>query len=277
MKLNYKDTQAGAKFFKKEIFDVLVDNVHRIVTNQFVLPIVGQKHSSFSIGEMMNERKIIIVNLSKGAIGEGASKFLGGVLVTRIYLEALSRSRVHEFEFEKTPQTKLFIDELQTISNHSFADMFSFARNCKLALTVAHQYTGQMSEEVKKSILGNVGTIMSFALGGEDAKIFEGEFAPTFSAQDLCSLGRGEIHLKLMIDGKTSEPFTAITLDPLKVPKISYVDQVVEFSRREFSRRGEAVMPEWKRREAKDLQNEVNSSPEDVSTEELKKVLRIDA
>lgn len=267
-----KEFPTYTETFKREVIDVLVDNLHRIVTDQFVMPIVGQKYSSFSIGKMMREKKIILINLSKGSIGEGASKFLGGVLVTRIYLEALSRSRVHEFEFEKIPQTMLFIDELQTISNHSFADMFSFARNCKLALTIAHQYTGQMSDRVRKSILGNVGTTISFSLGAEDAKVLGGEFAPTFSEKDLCALGCGEVHLKLMIDGKTSDPFTANTLDPLMVPKISYQDQTIESSRKQFSSREDLVSIERKRSKSSGDIRKI----EEASTEKLKKMLRVD-
>lgn len=209
----------------------IVSNVHKIVTNPFVSSVVKYASSSFTIKNVVAKKKIFIANLSKGVIGEEATRFLGGVLITQVHIEALSRGKLPERNLEETPRVMVYIDEVQSISNHSFVSLFSDARKYKFAITVTHQYTGQMMPDVRDAILGNVGTLIVFATGAEDAARLENEFAPTCNAEDIRTLGRGHILLKLMIDGKTSEPFSAQTLPPAGNSMVSYKEQVIMRSR----------------------------------------------
>jgi len=130
----------------------------------------------------------------------------------------------------------LYVDEFQNFANESFADILSEARKYKLGLTVAHQYIEQMSEEVRAAVFGNVGSMISFRVGAFDSEIMEKEFAPQFTAEDMVNLGFCQIYLKLMIDGISSPPFSATTLPPIKKEEITYVPQIVESSRQNFSR-----------------------------------------
>src|SRR6201999_2730943 len=118
----------------------------------------------------------------------------------------------------------MFVDEFQSFANESFADILSEARKYKLNLTIAHQYIEQMSEEVRAAVFGNVGTMITFRVGAYDAEVLEKEFAPQFTAEDLVNLGRFQIYLKLMIDGVSSPPFSATTLNPIERPIVSHTE-----------------------------------------------------
>jgi hypothetical protein len=184
---------------------------------------------------MMDENKIIIINLSKGRVGEANANLLGSMFITKIYLAAMSRADVSEKELQKLPNFYLYVDEFQSFANESFADILSEARKYKLNLTIAHQYIEQMSEEVRAAVFGNVGTMITFRVGAFDAEILEKEFAPQFTAEDLVNLGFAQIYLKLMIDGVSSMPFSASTMPPIKEPERSYRPEVIEMSRKQFA------------------------------------------
>src|SRR3989338_7500562 len=134
---------------------------------------IGQPRSSFDIRKMMDEKKIIIINLSKGRVGESNANLLGGMLITKIYLAAMSRADVAPKVLKTLPNFYLYVDEFQSFANESFADILSEARKYKLNLTIAHQYIEQMSEEVRAAVFGNVGTMISFRVGAFDAEILE--------------------------------------------------------------------------------------------------------
>ena len=184
---------------------------------------------------MMDENKIIIINLSKGRVGEANANLLGSMLITKIYLAAMSRADVSDKVLQKLPNFYLYVDEFQSFANESFADILSEARKYKLNLTIAHQYIEQMSEEVRAAVFGNVGTMITFRVGAFDAEVLEKEFAPQFTAEDLVNLGFAQIYLKLMIDGVSSMPFSAVTMPPIKEPEKSYKQEVIEMSRLQFS------------------------------------------
>lgn len=184
---------------------------------------------------MMDEGKIIIINLSKGRIGESNANLLGGMLITKIYLAALSRADVSDMVLKTLPNFYLFVDEFQSFANESFADILSEARKYKLNLTIAHQYIEQMEEEVRAAVFGNVGTMIIFRVGAYDAEVLEKEFAPQFTAEDIVNLGIFQIYLKLMIDGVSSQPFSATTLPPIPKPEISNAQRVIEMSRQQFA------------------------------------------
>ena len=186
--------------------------------------------------KLMDERKIFIVNLSKGRVGEGNANLLGSMLITKMYLAAMSRADAQGAVLRGLPDFYLYVDEFQNFANRSFADILSEARKYKLCLTIAHQYVEQMEEEVRAAVFGNVGTMMTFRVGAYDADVLEKEFAPIFEAADLVNLGRFQLYLKLMIDGVSSQPFSAVAMPPIELPATNHRDRAIAFSRAQYSR-----------------------------------------
>jgi hypothetical protein len=227
---NYTERMAA------EAVPAIQNKVGQFTANPLIRNMIGQTKSSFDFREAMDSRKIIIINLSKGRIGDENMKLLGGLLVTKIYLAAMSRADVPDRIMKMLPNFYLFVDEFQNFANASFADILSEARKYKLNLTIAHQYVEQMDENVAPAVFGNVGTMMTFRVGATDAEVFEKEFAPTFTMEDLVNLGFAQIYLKLMIDGLSSAPFSATTLPPIPHPDVSYVDNIIAASREQFAK-----------------------------------------
>jgi hypothetical protein len=176
--------------------------------------VVGQKTSSFRLQQMMDGSKILICNLSKGLIGEDACTMLGSMLVTSIQLAALYRAKQPE---ETRKPFFLYIDECQTFTTHSFVDMLAEARKYGLGVFMANQFLDQLHEKIRAAIFGNCGTIISFRIGANDAELLSQEFYPTFEAIDLVNLPRFSMYLKLMIDGASSLPFSAISGKSLRL------------------------------------------------------------
>lgn len=221
--------------YTQEATPAIQNKVGQFTANPLIRNMVGQPKSSFDIRRMMDEKKILIVNLSKGQIGEGNANLLGSMIITKIYLAAMSRADVSDAQMQRLPNFYLYVDEFQSFANESFADILSEARKYKLNLTIAHQYIEQMSDEVRSAVFGNVGTMIAFRVGAFDAEVLEKEFAPVFTAEDLVNLGFTQIYLKLMIDGIGSHPFSATTLPPIAPPDVSIRDEVVESSRKLFA------------------------------------------
>jgi hypothetical protein len=242
-------TEEYAKYtdkFAAEAAPAIQNKIGQFISNPLVRNIIGQPKSTFDIRKMMDERKILIINLSKGRVGESNANLLGSMLITKIYLAAMSRADLGDSDLQKKPHFFLYVDEFQNFANESFADILSEARKYKLDLTVAHQYIEQMSEEVRAAVFGNVGTMITFRVGAFDAEVLEKEFAPQFTAEDLVNLGFCQIYLKLMIDGVSSPPFSATTLPPIKKEEINLVKEIIESSRATFSRPRSAVEEEIK-------------------------------
>lgn len=230
-------TEEFAKYterFAAEATPAIQNKVGQFTSNPVIRNIIGQPTSSFDLRQVMDERKIIIVNLSKGQVGEANANLLGSMLITKLYLAAMSRSDLSRPELEKLPNFYLYVDEFQSFANESFADILSEARKYKLNLTIAHQYIEQMSEEVRAAVFGNVGTMIAFRVGAFDAEVFEKEFAPQFTAEDMVNLGRFQMYLKLMVDDVTSAPFSAVGLSPSEKQSTSYRDMVVAASREKY-------------------------------------------
>ncbi len=221
--------------YTREATPAIQNKVGQFVANPLIRNIIGQPKSSFDFRKVMDEKKILIMNLSKGRMGDVNTKLLGSMLIIKIYLAAMSRADTPATELAKLPFFYFFVDEFQSFANETFADILSESRKYKLSLTIAHQYIGQMPDEVREAVFGNVGTMISFRIGAEDAEIFEKEFSPTFTAEDMVSLGRYQIYLKLMIDGLASKPFSATTLPPLAHPPISSKNAVIENSRKMYA------------------------------------------
>lgn len=227
---NYTERMAA------EAVPAIQNKIGQFTANALIRNMIGQPKSSFDIRKMMDESKIFIINLSKGRIGESNANLLGGMLITKIYLAALSRADIPDRVLKTLPNFYLFVDEFQSFANESFADILSEARKYKLNLTMAHQYIEQMEEEVRAAVFGNVGTMIVFRVGAFDAEVLEKEFAPQFTAEDIVNLGIFQIYLKLMIDGISSSPFSATTLPPIAKPETSSMDKVIENSRAQYSR-----------------------------------------
>ncbi|OIO31226.1 hypothetical protein AUJ77_00245 [Candidatus Nomurabacteria bacterium CG1_02_43_90] len=227
--------------YAKEAVPGIQNKLGQFTSNPLIRNIIGQPKSSFDLRKMMDERKILIVNLSKGQLGEGNAALLGGMIITKIYLAAMSRADLTEGELKKLPNFYMYVDEFQSFANESFADILSEARKYKLALTVAHQYIKQMDEKVADAVFGNVGTQIMFRVGAPDAEVLEKEYAPVFTAEDMVSLGFTQIYLKLMIDGVASHPFSAVTLGPIAPPKKSLREEALALSRSSYGRHREEV------------------------------------
>jgi CxxC-x17-CxxC domain-containing protein len=204
--------------FQTEAIAPIQNKVGQFLSSPIIRNIVGQVKSTIQIQDIMDNRKILIMNLAKGGIGEDNSALLGAMMVTKLYLAAMQRVRIPENERE---DFYLYVDEFQNFATDSFADILSEARKYRLNLVIAHQYIGQLMTEtstrVRDAVYGNVGTIVSFRVGAQDAEFLEPEFQPTFLQEDLVNLPKWVVYLKLMIDGVASEPFSASTLLPLEM------------------------------------------------------------
>ncbi len=232
---NYTERMAA------EAVPAIQNKVGQFTANPLIRNMIGQPVSSFDFRKAMDESKIIIINLSKGRIGDENMKLLGGLLVTKIYLAAMSRADVPDRVVKMLPHFYLFVDEFQNFANASFSDILSESRKYKLNLTIAHQYIEQMDETVSAAVFGNVGTMIVFRVGATDAEALEKEFAPQFTMEDLVNLGQFQMYLKLMINGLTSAPFSATSMGPIPQQKISYVKEIIDASREQFARKREDV------------------------------------
>ena len=222
--------------YRQEAGDAIKNKIGQFTANPIIRNIVGQPKSSFDIRKIMDEKKILIMNLSKGLIGESNANLLGSMLTTRIYLAAMSRADLSPTAMREMPNFYFYVDEFQSFANATFSNILSEARKYHLNLTIAHQYIEQMEEEVRNAVFGNVGTIVSFRVGPFDAEVLETIFTPQFLAADIVNLGFTQVYLTLMIDGIGSPPFSATTLPSIAVPQVSYRDVAVASSRKQFAR-----------------------------------------
>lgn len=222
--------------FAAEALPAIQNKIGQFTGNPLIRNIIGQPHSSFDFREMMDQKKIVIINLSKGLIGETNANLLGSMLTTRIYLAAMSRADLPVAEMKKMPNFYFYVDEFQSFANATFANILSEARKYHLNLIIAHQYIEQMEEEVRDAVFGNVGTTVAFRVGPFDAETLETVFTPRFLAADLVNLGFAQIYLTLMIDGIGSQPFSAVTLPPIEPPSVSCKNMVIAASRKNYTR-----------------------------------------
>lgn len=227
--------------YMQEAGDAIKNKIGQFTANPIIRNIIGQPKSSFDIRQMMDEKKIIIMNLSKGLIGETNANLLGSMLTTRIYLAAMSRADISPEKMKTMPNFYFYVDEFQSFANATFANILSEARKYHLNLTIAHQYIEQMEEEVRNAVFGNVGTIIAFRVGPFDAEVLETIFTPQFLATDIVNLGFAQIYLTLMIDGIGSQPFSATTLPPIAPQIVSFKDMVISASRHTYARLRPAV------------------------------------
>ena len=227
--------------FAAEALPAIQNKIGQFTGNPLIRNIIGQPHSSFDIRKIMDEKKILIMNLSKGLVGETNANLLGSMLTTRIYLAAMSRADLPVEQMRNMPNFYFYVDEFQSFANSTFANILSEARKYHLNLIIAHQYIEQMEEDVRNAVFGNVGTTIAFRVGPFDAEVLETVFAPRFVANDLVNLGFAQIYLTLMIDGIGSQPFSAITLPPIEMPRVSCKNMVISASRKNYTKTREEV------------------------------------
>ena len=229
--------------FRVEAIQPIQNKVGQFLSSAIIRNLVGQPKSTLDLRKIMDNRQILLMDLSKGRLGEDNSNLLGAMLITKLWLAAMSRVDTPE---EERKDFFLHVDEFQNFATESFADILSEARKYRLNLTIAHQYIAQLvtpdSHAVKDAVFGNVGTICCFRMGAADARDLIKEFEPLFTEENLVNIGKHEVVLKLMIDGMASEPFTALTLPPLSTgKKNNNKEKVIKVSRERYARPKEEV------------------------------------
>ena len=179
-----------------------------LISNEILRPVITQEKSAFNIREIMDNKKILLVNLSKGRLGELNANLLGLILVGKIQMAALGRADSHSDDF---PPFYLYIDEFQNVTTPSIASILSEARKYKLSLNVAHQYLSQLSDDIRNAVMGNVGSMQIFRISSEDAQALEPRVAPIFKASDIMRLDNRNAYMSILINGQPSQPFSMIT------------------------------------------------------------------
>ncbi len=219
--------------FRVEAISPIQNKVGQFLSSSTIRNIVGQPKSSIDLRFCMDKGKIVIVNLSKGKIGEDNSALLGAMFITKFQLDAMSRANIPEKERK---DFYLYVDEFQNFATEAFATILSEARKYKLNLTMANQYIAQMSDEVRDAVFGNVGTIFSFQVGFDDAEFISQQFGEEVLPSDLVSLSKYNAYMRLLIDGMPSKTFSLATLPPPKLEKEEcQKDKVIKVSRERYS------------------------------------------
>jgi hypothetical protein len=238
-----KEMAKTSDFHKSEMLGYLISKVGRFVENEMMRNIIGQSQSSFDFRKVMDEGKILLVNLSKGKTGEVNAKLLGLIIVSKLQMAALSRSDIPE---EQRKDFYLYVDEFQNFVTDSFATILSEARKYRLNLVMAHQFISQLSVEkegtshmdsrMKDAVFGNAGTMICFRIGVDDAEIMAKEFAPVFSDFDVINIDRFNAYVKLMIDGTASRPFNMSTFPKPPGANSEFAEAVKKLSKLKFGR-----------------------------------------
>jgi CxxC-x17-CxxC domain-containing protein len=217
--------------YEVEATAAIQNKVGQFISAPLIRNIIGQVKTTIDMRKVMDEEKILIANLSKGRIGEDSSLLLGALLINKLQLAAMSRVDIPE---EKRRDFFLYVDEFQNFATEAFVNILSEARKYRLSLILGHQYISQMEESVRDAVFGNVGTLLSFRVGAEDAEYLEKEFSPEFSLEDLVNLPKYNIYIKLMIGGIAGRPFSAETLPPSSKLRKSNREKIIKVSRERY-------------------------------------------
>ncbi|MEK7602200.1 MAG: DUF87 domain-containing protein [Patescibacteria group bacterium] len=230
-------TQAEGEASLANIVPYITNKFDDFTANDFMRPIIGQQESSFKFRDVIDGKKILLVNLSKGRLGERNANLLGLILVGKLFMAALSRADNPRGDF---PPFYLYIDEFQNITTDSIPGILSEARKYKLSLTIAHQFLSQVDEKIRNAVFGNVGSMTVFRVGQEDAEFFEKQFAPVASASDFTSIENYNAYVKLLVHGVPQKPFTIHTLPPV-AGREAQVDDLRQLSYLTYGRDRRAV------------------------------------
>jgi hypothetical protein len=237
-------TKAGGEASLENIVPYIVSKFDVFTANDYMRPIIGQQHSSFNFRDVMDSKKILLVNLSKGKLGEINSNLIGMIIVGKILMAALSR--VDDMSKGFSP-FYLYIDEFQNVTTNSISSILSEARKYKLGLTIAHQFIAQIDEGIRDSVFGNVGSIAAFRVGTDDATVLAKQFEPTFSPTDLVNIENRNAYVRLLSDGSPTPPFSMHTMKPYPTD-FEYAKQVIEFSTLKYGTPRDVVDAEIKKR-----------------------------
>lgn len=205
--------KAGGEAALTNIVPYITSKFNVFIANDYMRPIIGQSESSINFRQIIDEQKILLVNLSKGRLGDINSSLLGLIITGKLLMAAFSRIDMPE---EERKDFYLYMDEFQNFSTDSIATILSEARKYRLCLTVGHQFIGQLTDEIRKAVFGNVGSVVSFRTGAEDAEFLVKQFEPIFNTNDLINIDNFNAHIKLMINNETSTPFNLLTYLPEK-------------------------------------------------------------
>ncbi|HEX4129567.1 MAG TPA: type IV secretory system conjugative DNA transfer family protein [Pirellulales bacterium] len=209
------------------------NKVGQFVSSPLLRHILGQPRSTIDLRQIMDRGQVLVVNLSKGRVGEDASSLLGSLLITSLQLAAMSRADVRE---DQRPDFHLYVDEFQHFATESFAIVLSEARKYRLSLTLANQYLAQLDEATAAAVFGNAGSLVSFQVGADDAEALSAQLGDAVTPQDLQALPKYEAYARLLIDGLPSRAFSLCTLPPSQELAASRSDVIRRVSRRRYSR-----------------------------------------
>ncbi len=233
--------KAGGEASLANIVPYIVSKFDVFLANEIMRPVIAQQKSSFNFRQIMDDRKILLVNLSKGRLGEINSSLIGLIIVGKILMAALSR--VDSLDNKNIPPFYLYIDEFQNITTNSIATILSEARKYKLSLNIAHQFIAQLDENIKNSVFGNVGSMAVFRVGSEDAKFLENQFSPVFNAKDIMNIDNFNCYVKILSKGVPIKPFNIKTLAPEIVDR-SKLESLKELSYLKYGHPRELVEEE---------------------------------
>ena len=219
-------TKAGGEQSLENFVPYITSKIDPLTANDYIRPIIGQQKSSFNFRDIMDTKKILLVNLSKGRLGELNANLIGMVIVGKILMAALSRV---DDPTQSFPPFYLYIDEFQNVTTDSISAILSEARKYKLGLTIAHQFIAQIDEKIRDAVFGNVGSMAVFRVGTEDATFLEKQFAPTFLTNDLMNIENRNAYVRILADGTPTQPFNIHTMKP-NDPNSEYARQVIEYS-----------------------------------------------
>lgn len=210
----------------------LVNKLGQFLANPYLRYIFGQRENKVDLEKIMEHKKILLISLSKGKLGDENSSFFGSMFITKLKQAGMARAAMPEEERE---DFYLYVDEFHNLVTTTFESLFTESRKYGFALTVAHQYMAQLLPQVRATVLGNVGTIVIFRVGGEDAGKLEAEMTPILKAKDMVNLGLQEFYIKMTIDGDTSDPFSAETLKILPPLHPSFKEKIIEFTHKTYA------------------------------------------
>ena len=227
----YAQSQRGQQ--SADMLSYVISKLGRFLSNEMMRNIVGQRDAAFDVRDIMDNKKILLVNLAKGLTGEINSNLLGFILVSKIQMAALSRADIPE---DQRQDFYLYIDEFQNVTTDSIATILSEARKYHLNLIITHQFVAQLEEKIKDAVLGNVGTMVSFRIGAPDTEVLGPEFQPRVSNNDLINIENRNAYIKLMINGATTEPFNIATLPPMGKPNLKIAEALKKLSRLKYGK-----------------------------------------
>lgn len=218
--------------FDTEAIIPLVNKLGQFLSNPLLRNIFGQKENKIDFEKIMNEQKILLVSLSKGKLGEENASFFGSMFITKLHQAGMGRANIPE---QERKDFYIYVDEFHNLMTTTFENLFSESRKYGINMTVAHQYSAQLLPEVMATVLGNIGSMAIFRIGGEDAKKLEDEMTPIFKAKDMINLGVREFYIKMAIDGETYDPFSAETLSILPAQHQSYNQEIINYSHKNYA------------------------------------------